>query len=794
VTQKLPSHQRIDHSAIRSSLLVLLAYFFLTGIMTWPAILHLTDAIPGDGFDGWQNYWNLWWVKQALLVEGANPFFTDYLYPPYGVSLLFHTLNIFNGLWTLPIQLNFGLAVAYHSVVFLSFGLAGYGAYLLSLYTLTRLFPSAAHLRLAAFAGGTVFTMSPFHLAHLLGHMQVFSMIWLPFYVLWLLRTLDTWNASPTATWPWRDAGLSLLFLILASLVDWYHTLYLLIFTGLALLWTLWRRRNAAWPARLRPVWLVLAIGLAFGLLLAPLILPMIREASARADLETGLFQNISLSADLLAFITPSEMHPIWGDWAKKIADNFSSTTSERLIFAGYLPLALAGFITLRSWANPIIRFWVFILLVFFILALGPYLHIGGQIMTLGQWQIPLPYLLLYETIPFINLTRSLSRYDLMIMLSLGALTAAALGQLAMSNEQLSNSRTNGTNSAPRTPHQVVHQNYLHNTYSLLPRHVLGYSTTPGISPYSRNDRLYKFFRWITYVLRFMFYPLPNRPYLIPLLATLLICFEFLAIPYPVSKIDIPQFYVELGQQADDYVIAELPMNWDRPTPLLHQTVHGKPLLTAYTSRDNPLELAWRTPVFQHWRYLGPDIIDQPLLQIAPTIFYDFNLRYIVLDYWQMPPGPEREGTERWVAAALPAGLAPVYNDGRLKVYQTPPRTDIQPYLSLGNGWGARQEQSDGSISRAMNPGPDCQTELFLHHPQNQALILEISAAAASAHTLVVLADHQPVGKIPVVPSFSIRTISLPPSAADFVKISFCASSPTEMAAVRQISLKGGSH
>jgi len=121
------------------NLIVLSAYLLLTILMTWPAALHLTTGIPGDGFDGWQNYWNLWWVKQALLVLKTNPFFTDMLYPPTGVSLLFHTLNIFNALWTLPVQLNFGLAVAYNSVVFFSFTLAGYGGYLLCLYTLTCL-------------------------------------------------------------------------------------------------------------------------------------------------------------------------------------------------------------------------------------------------------------------------------------------------------------------------------------------------------------------------------------------------------------------------------------------------------------------------------------------------------------------------------------------------------------------------------------------------------------------------------------------------------------------------------
>ena len=182
----------------KHTLLILTAYFLLTILMTWPTALHLHQAIPGDGFDGWQNYWNLWWVKQALLILGVNPFFTDYLYPPTGVSLLFHTLNIYNGFWTLPLQLNFGLSIAYNSVVFASFILSGYGAYLLALDILNRLkLPlKEGQQRSAAFAGGLIFTMAPFHFAHLLGHMQVFSMIWPPFYVLWLLRVLDPWGSD----------------------------------------------------------------------------------------------------------------------------------------------------------------------------------------------------------------------------------------------------------------------------------------------------------------------------------------------------------------------------------------------------------------------------------------------------------------------------------------------------------------------------------------------------------------------------------------------------------------------
>jgi hypothetical protein len=526
--------------------------------------------------------------------------------------------------------------------------------------------------------------------------------------------------------------------------VDWYHTLYLLLFTGLVLVWMIGRglltRRSLklAGPegsqmgepasnfslysagfsglntsSLLRPLGPVLLIGLIFAVVISPLLLPMIRAASSRADLETGLIQNVTLSADLLAFFLPSELHPWWGEWARGLADNFKSTTSERLIFVGFVPLLLALFVAFKHWSQTIIKFWVFITGAFFVLALGPYLHIKGSPISLGGWELPLPYLLLYHSVPFIGLTRSLSRYSLMVMLGLGVLVALALADFG-------------------------------------------------------HHRWHKASK-----------PAPKRlsPALLSLLATGLICFEFLAMPYPVSKIDTPQFFYELAAQPEPFTIAELPMDWDRPTPLLHQTIHGKGLLTAYTSRNNPLELAWRLPVFQHWRYLGPDIIDQPLDQIAPTIFYDFNLRYLVLDYWQMPPGPVREATERWVLASLPAGFPPVYEDGRLKVYQAPPKNETRPYLSLGEGWGERQEGADGTVNRAFWTDAPQLPEIFVHHPQGQPLVLEITAAISGTESglLQLFAGETQAGAIPLGPTLVEQKVSLPASIEELVKLNFVA-------------------
>jgi hypothetical protein len=277
--------------------------------------------------------------------------------------------------------------------------------------------------------------------------------------------------------------------------------------------------------------------------------------------------------------------------------------------------------------------------------------------------------------------------------------------------------------------------------------------------------------------------------YLIPISATLLICFEFLAIPYPISRIDTPQFFYDIANDPADYVIAELPMNWDRPTPMLHQTTHGKRLLTAYTSRDHPSDLARRTPVFQQWRYLGPDIIDQPPDVIAPTIFNDYNLRYIVLDYWQMPPGPERDGTEQWVTAALP-DAKPVYDDGRLKVYKAPALVEAEPYLSLADGWSDRQINDEGGLFRTVSVAPNHPAQVYLHHPQGKSLTLEITAMAEPPQTVTLFAGEEPVDQIELTQEFSSYSLTLPPLTDEVVALKFQTNHPENLMSVNRLGLR----
>ncbi|MGC8837657.1 MAG: hypothetical protein ACP5UM_04485, partial [Anaerolineae bacterium] len=408
---------------------MLLAYFLGTVAMTWPLATVLGGAIPGDGFDGWQNLWNLWWVKKALLDLHQNPFHSDYIFYPTGVDLYFHTLNIFNGLVSLPVQGAGNLFWAYNFVVFLSFVLGGYGAYLLTRYVLGRAgWRQGAPREWAAFLGGCVFTFSPFHFAHLLGHMQVFSLEWVPFYALAFLRALEPRRARPgqrpPVLEPWLRAALPAFFLILVALCDWYYVMYLAFFSLLYLAYQAGARR-----LRREALQTVAGIAVLFALVLSPLLVPMVVTAQRETFMVPDPAQARALSADLLAFVTPSEFHPLWGEAVRPLAERFTASTSERTVFAGFTALALA-FVGL-GYRPRRLGFWWLALATFALLALGPVLHVAGETrLGPGGAEIPLPYALLHRLVPFMRITRSVSRFDAMVMLSLGVLAGRGVAVL----------------------------------------------------------------------------------------------------------------------------------------------------------------------------------------------------------------------------------------------------------------------------------------------------------------------------------------------------------------------------
>ncbi|NIO67842.1 MAG: hypothetical protein GTN71_01960 [Anaerolineae bacterium] len=193
-----------------------------------------------------------------------------------------------------------------------------------------------------------------------------------------------------------------------------------------------------------------------------------------------------------------------------------------------------------------------------------------------------------------------------------------------------------------------------------------------------------------------------------------LICFEFLAVPYPMTEVEVPSFYRQVAQEPGDFVLMELPMNWDRPIHMFNQVYHGKKLIAAYFGKPNPLSIVEKTPVLQHFRYLGPDIIAQDISEIGTSVLASFNVRYVILDLYQMPGGREREVTLHLTEKVF-GDTVPFYRDERLTVYRVEEPAEPKPFLSLGQNWGRRAMQAErpvrqigqGAVVHVRAWGPD---------------------------------------------------------------------------------------
>src|SRR5436305_6174302 len=178
-------------AALRYHLWAALGYFVLAVIVTYPAALHFTSAVPGDLIaDRDQNLWNLWWIREAF-GHLANPFHTSLLYYPYGVDLYYHTLGLPQGIIGLVPQFLWGLPAAYNTVLLLAFTLSGYGAFRLALLYTGK--------PLASFLGGLVFAFTPYTLDALKGQLEVLSVQWIPFYVESWLRAQGAVGAQHAA-------------------------------------------------------------------------------------------------------------------------------------------------------------------------------------------------------------------------------------------------------------------------------------------------------------------------------------------------------------------------------------------------------------------------------------------------------------------------------------------------------------------------------------------------------------------------------------------------------------------
>lgn len=152
--------------------------------------------------------------------------------------------------------------------------------------------------------------------------------------------------------------------------------------------------------------------------------------------LKLNPFEAVTFSTDLLSFFLPSVFHPVFGDFTKDIYSNFSGNVSENTTYIGYTVILLSSFATIRLKGDKCVKFWSIAALFFSLISLGPLLHINGNTtFTVFNTTVPLPHLVLYYLIPFLDNCRTVGRFFVIASLSFAVLTGYGISELLKSNK-----------------------------------------------------------------------------------------------------------------------------------------------------------------------------------------------------------------------------------------------------------------------------------------------------------------------------------------------------------------------
>ncbi|MCL7454550.1 MAG: hypothetical protein M8467_16045 [Anaerolineae bacterium] len=426
----------------RTHIAVLAVYLVLAVAATWPLVRHLGSHVPGSytwAFDEYTFVWNSWWFRYALLDLGQNPLYSTHTFYPLGISLVLYTYNLFNALISLPLQPFLSLPTISNLSFLLATVLSGYGAFLLIGYLLRQVGTAAGHEReragpeqgtedgnrsslalVSAFLGGLIYAFGSYRMVYAaMGHYDMWSTGWIPFFALYLVRTVR----QPG----WRNAMMAGLFLFLAMLAEMIFGVFLAMLALILLAFLLGRqaRRQIAggWPALAKRLVVLVLVA---GVLYAPLLVPILREMFGGYEL-AGWGDAEKLSVDLVGLVTPTALHPLGGEWVTTLRQTLEGTARFRdvnTVFLGWAALALAVAGTIRYRRQ--LAAWAASFLVFVSFSLGPLLQVNGRsTFDLDGLlvNVPLPFIALHY-LPVVKANRVPNRFSVVLMLALAVLAA----------------------------------------------------------------------------------------------------------------------------------------------------------------------------------------------------------------------------------------------------------------------------------------------------------------------------------------------------------------------------------
>lgn len=389
MTQRLIRHSRIYG-----------LYVLLVLIMTYPLIGQFHRAFIGaPESDAYEYARHIWWYTYAL--QNGYPIFQHpFLAYPDGLTGWW--------LWAIPLQsfpawlfaLVLPLPVAFNLMTVIRLALNGW-----AMFVLVR------HLTkhdTAAIIGGAIFMLYPTMQGQLWGaHVGILALWGVPLYVWALLRLQEERNMR-LVLW----AG----FFFVVSLLGSTMILVFMLFP-LTLFIVIWSIGQRNWGGLRRVTFAVLIGGLVALVFVAPAIHEQLQADSVRP---AGV---VRYSADLLAPITPSFMHPLWGQ-----LDHTHTVLGTNLVEgSGYVGVIVLALTVIGLWRIPQARRWLGVALFAWVLSWGVLLKLNGQpfSFTVDNYHtfVPMPYALL-QSLPVLNITRTPARFNLTVGFNMAILAS----------------------------------------------------------------------------------------------------------------------------------------------------------------------------------------------------------------------------------------------------------------------------------------------------------------------------------------------------------------------------------
>lgn len=371
---------------------------------------HLIGAYESDAYEYSRH---VWWYTYAFQT-GQNPYWQSLLAYPDGLPANWMLTNPLQGFPAWLFAWVFPLPTAFNLVIMLWLSLNGWAMF----YFVRRLLNgthdptvNSAHATPAALLAGTVFLWYPSIQGHLFGaHVGILYLACVPLLLDQLYALRERMN--------WRKVGWAVFFFWLSLQAMTTHLVFTLFPIFLAFALMLLYRRQWGWMWRSG---LVVVLGLAVTFIW---IIPLLRE---QLTLETAVNPGgvVRYSADLLAIVTPSFFHPLWGqlEYTHRV---LGTNLVEGVGYLGIVPvlLVIVGLPRRRDqwWLGLAVLAWVF--------SLGPVLKIFDQplMFNIDQYRsaVVLPFALV-ANLPIMEEMRSPGRFGIVVGFALSVMVGYGL-------------------------------------------------------------------------------------------------------------------------------------------------------------------------------------------------------------------------------------------------------------------------------------------------------------------------------------------------------------------------------